>query len=301
MEEKLISVVIPVYNQIQTIENTISSVLNQTYVNIEVIVVDDGSEIDIESVVKKRVDIRISYYKIEHRNANVARNYGISMSKGEYIAMLDADDIWMPGHLADCLTMLENSSADGVYGSLIIRNILSGEEHIHVVSEPEGNESMVNYLLRTGYGAQTSSLFMSTKSARDILWNPELNRHQDYDFVVRFSKKYHFIVKVEPTVIYCLSFKQRNGDFDSCIKFIRENEYDIEPAVYNRYHLSMFLRALKMGVESRIIEHYRREATYYKECLSYEQYIQICSPHNGYKKCICKLKYLYYILRIKVE
>lgn len=301
MEKILISVVIPVYNQAGTIQNTLISVLNQTYTNLEVIIVDDGSEIDVESIVSEVVDDRVLYYKLEHRNANVARNYGINKSKGKYIAMLDADDIWMPRHLEDCLTMLEHSSADGLYGSLIVKNIVSGEERTVLASEPNPNESMVNYLLRTGYGAQTSTLFLSADSARNVLWNPELYKHQDYDFVVRYRKKYHFIVKTEPTVVYSLSIKQHLGDLGSCIKFIKKNEFDIEPLVYNGYHLSMLLRVIKMRGEPGFIKHYRREATYYKEYLPYIQYIHISKPTNNYELFICKLKYLYYIFKLNVE
>lgn len=88
----LISVVIPTYNGEKTLLNMLFGVLNQTYSNLEVIVVDDGSENSVELFLQEKIhDDRIKVYRIEHSNANVARNFGIRKSKGEYIAMIDAE------------------------------------------------------------------------------------------------------------------------------------------------------------------------------------------------------------------
>lgn len=299
--ESLISVVIPVYNQADTIKETLVSVLNQTHTNTEIIVVDDGSEADIKTIIDKLEDKRISFHRLPHKNANVARNYGIQKSKGEYIAMLDADDIWKPDHLADSLVAMKESAADGVYGSLILRDAYTKEENVIMASEPNRGESMLNYLLRNGYGAQTSTLVLSAESVKDILWNPELNRHQDYDFVVRFSKKYRFAVKKKPTTFYILRSKSYGIDFYSCIKFIKDNENDIEPINYYNYNSGMLRLALSLNAKPGIIKYYRKETTYYRELLPYTQYIQICRPANKFERFIYKWRYLYYILRIKVE
>lgn len=299
--EILVSVVVPIYNQADTIEETLRSALNQTHKNIEVIVVDDGSEADIKTIIDKLEDKRISFYRLTHKNANVARNYGIQRSKGKYIAMLDADDIWKPEHLADSLVAMKESAADGVYGSLILKDADTEEENIVMASKPNRGETMLNYLLRNGYGAQTSTLVLSAESVKDILWNPELNRHQDYDFVVRFSKKYKLAVKKKPTTFYILRSRSHEMDFHSCIKFIKANENDIEPINYYNYNSGMLRLALRLNAKPDIIKHYRREATYYRELLPYIQYIQICRPANKFERLVYKWRYLYYILRIKVE
>ncbi|GHT70554.1 hypothetical protein FACS1894155_06460 [Bacteroidia bacterium] len=97
----VISVIIPVYNPDESVLETIQSVLNQTYENFELIVVDDGSDFDVTTIIQQFNDSRIFFYKLEHKNANIARNYGILISSGLYIAMLDSDDIWMENHLED--------------------------------------------------------------------------------------------------------------------------------------------------------------------------------------------------------
>jgi glycosyltransferase involved in cell wall biosynthesis len=300
MNPELISVVVPVYNPDESFYKTIQSVLNQTYKYFELILVDDGSEIDIANIVNPFNDLRIRYYKQEHQNANVARNYGITQSQGEYIAMLDSDDIWLETHLEDCINTLQNNDADGLYGSLILKHADGREQSFHVRRLNE-DENMINYLLQTGYGAQTSTLFLTSESVKDILWNPSLKRHQDYDFVVRYSRKYRLIPKENPSVIYVYSSKEKMIDFNSCIQFIKSNIDDIEPQLYNNYNFNMFLLAKNKSATDDIIKHYIKEATRYKVYLSYHKYIMIRHPKNWFEKIKCKLEYLFHVLQVRVE
>ncbi len=91
--DELISVVIPVYNAESTIEQALQSVIDQTYSNIQIIVVNDGSEDATESIVK-RMTYDIHYIKQANAGAAEARNNGVNSAKGNYIAFLDADDVW---------------------------------------------------------------------------------------------------------------------------------------------------------------------------------------------------------------
>jgi glycosyltransferase involved in cell wall biosynthesis len=72
----LVSVIVPAYNPDQSVYQTIQSVLNQTYKNFELVIINDGSEIDMIPIINRINDQRIIYHKLEHKNANVARNYG---------------------------------------------------------------------------------------------------------------------------------------------------------------------------------------------------------------------------------
>ena len=93
MKNELISVVIPTYNRGKVIRKSIESVLNQSYKNIELIIIDDGSTDNTEFVVKKISDNRIKYIKLnENKGACYARNIGIKKAKGKYIAFVDSDD-----------------------------------------------------------------------------------------------------------------------------------------------------------------------------------------------------------------
>ncbi|MDR2037176.1 MAG: glycosyltransferase family 2 protein [Bacteroidales bacterium] len=298
MNNSLISVVIPVYNYPEAFRKTLESVANQTYRDFEVHVVDDGSEEDIESVVKEISDERIRYHKLAHKNANVARNYGVVQSKGEYIAMLDSDDIWLEDHLEKCLELLKEKNADGLYGSLIINNVITNRKSITYVCEPDKDEVMINYLLLRGYGAQSSTLFMSAESAKKVIWDPGLNRHQDYDFVVRYCKEYKMAAKETPTVIYNLRPKS-HCDFESCIRFIKRVESEINPEVYHYYHKNMLELAKRINAAPEIIKHYRNELTYHRELMSFKDFIQIKRPSSKLQFLKLKMQYIWHILRVR--
>jgi glycosyltransferase involved in cell wall biosynthesis len=98
LNQPLVSVIIPAYNAENFIAKTLESVLSQTYQNIEVLVVDDGSTDTTAEIVKSFVqkDSRVSLLQQSNAGVAAARNLAIEKSKGEYIAPIDADDIWYP-------------------------------------------------------------------------------------------------------------------------------------------------------------------------------------------------------------
>lgn len=297
----LISVIIPLFNSRVTLPSCLNSVVKQTYTKIEIILVDDGSEEEYSDIITSFHDRRIVYYKLKHSNANVARNYGIKQSKGAYIAMLDSDDLWLSDHLEDCLNTLENIRADGLYGSLIVKNEKNGYEQKFNVRPLNEGETMIDYLLSSGYGAQTSSLFLTSESAKKILWDETLQRHQDYDYVIRYSSLYRILPKNRATVIYTLPEGIKKIDFDSCIRVINKYKNDISPYFYNRYHQNMLKLATKLNAEERVIDYYRKESVRYPEYIPYSIYILICKPRSRMEQLKYKLAYFYRILWVIVE
>ena len=116
--QKLISVIIPTFNRENLIKDAINSVLEQTYQNFEILIIDDGSTDDTSDVVKSIGDTRIKYIYQENAGVSRARNNGIENAQGEYIAFLDSDDFWHPEKLEKQATVLDqNSDADIVTNS----------------------------------------------------------------------------------------------------------------------------------------------------------------------------------------
>lgn len=95
------SVVIPLYNKGLQISSTLESVLNQTYADFEVILINDGSTDKSVEVVEGFEDDRIKLFHQENLGASEARNQGVLKAKSNYIALLDADDLWLPNHLEE--------------------------------------------------------------------------------------------------------------------------------------------------------------------------------------------------------
>lgn len=104
-----VSVVIPLYNKSSTIARAINSVLNQTFNDFEVIIVDDGSTDNSAKVVSEFNDSRILLFQQANQGPGAARNKGIELSNGYYISFLDADDEWLPGFLEESLNLLCNA------------------------------------------------------------------------------------------------------------------------------------------------------------------------------------------------
>lgn len=97
--EFLVSVICPVYNSEEYIEETILSVLNQTYVDWELILINDGSTDNSEKLIKQFKDSRLSYFKQENKGVSSARNVGLKKMKGDFFCFLDSDDTFEPNSI----------------------------------------------------------------------------------------------------------------------------------------------------------------------------------------------------------
>lgn len=124
------SVVIPLYNKANYIENTIKSVLNQTFNDYEIIIINDESTDESEAVVFGFNDGRIQIYNQRNQGVSVARNLGIEKSKGKLIAFLDADDYWLPNHLEELANLYHNYPDCGIYCSRY--KIKTAENHFQI-------------------------------------------------------------------------------------------------------------------------------------------------------------------------
>lgn len=131
MNTPIVSVILPAYNADSTIRSTIESILEQTFPDFELIIIDDGSTDDTADVVHQFGDKRIIYlYQSNHERAE-ARNNGIAKSKGEFIAFLDADDLWLPEKLNKQMWLMQNNPKVGlVYCDLFYFDDETGENLI---------------------------------------------------------------------------------------------------------------------------------------------------------------------------
>ncbi|MFL5754302.1 MAG: glycosyltransferase family 2 protein [Bacteroidia bacterium] len=276
-----VSVIIPVYNREKELLRAINSVLNQTIQDFEILVIDDCSTVPLQALLNVLNDQRIKYHKLEVKgNANVCRNVGIKTALGDYVAMLDSDDEWLPMHLENKISTLEQRSADGIFGSCRIDN---GIRMLDKISRPfHHNEKMVNYLLSDGM-APTPTHVYKTACARQILWDESLVRHQDWDFSVRFSEKFSFIPSYDITcIVYWKAGERREEHFDSLIKFIDANKKEITPRLYFEYH-ALFYRNIcdRKDVDQKYKKHYKREVLKNIDVLSLRDYLSTFGGNRG--------------------
>ena len=129
----LVSVIVPVYNGTQYLTKTVDSILTQTYANLELILVDDGSKDDSLQLIKQLAerDNRIKPFSKSNGGVAHTRNYAIERSQGEFIALCDQDDLWFPEKLEQQIPLFDNPDVGLVYcGAQIVH------EHLNKTSNP---------------------------------------------------------------------------------------------------------------------------------------------------------------------
>lgn len=117
----LVSIVIPMYNSEKTIYRCLESVCNQTYKNLEIIIVDDGSidnGSDIVQEIQKK-DVRVKYYYQDNQGPSLARNKGIELSRGKFLVFVDADDTIVESMVEEFLAIKENEKVELVIANRI--------------------------------------------------------------------------------------------------------------------------------------------------------------------------------------
>ncbi|MDD5406635.1 MAG: glycosyltransferase family A protein [Sulfurovaceae bacterium] len=127
-KQPFFSVVIPLYNKQNHVKETIKSVLGQSFQNFEIVVVNDGSTDESTKVVESIEDDRIRLIHQENAGVSVARNRGIREAKSEYIAFLDADDIWLPEFLETIYELIKKFPNAGLYATAFKKRKANGEE-----------------------------------------------------------------------------------------------------------------------------------------------------------------------------
>ncbi len=198
----LVSVVIPAYNREKTILRALNSVLGQTYSNIEVIVVDDGSTDSTAQVVKNRADERVRLICLSrNQGANKARNRGISEAKGEYIAFQDSDDEWLTDKLEKQLAYMFKISAKAVYCPYILYD----EGKTCIVPKNYMNQDIceknVAEVLKKDNIVGTPTLMIKRELFFKIgMFDVDMKRLQDYEFVIRLVKNERLAYIQEPLV-----------------------------------------------------------------------------------------------------
>lgn len=214
MNLNLITVVIPSYNRKTILGRTLNSVLNQTYSNLEVIIVDDNSDDGTYELFCNHEDKRVKVVKHQiNKGGASARNTGIRMAKGEFIAFLDSDDEWVKDKVEKQLKHFEKVGDDNTI--LFAQIALDKIEESRLLPKDDNfnrQEHISDYLFLKNGLISTDLLFMKTKLAREVMFTENLMRHQDYDFVLNaFSKGKQFGYLHEVLAIWHRSGNDRMG------------------------------------------------------------------------------------------
>ncbi|WP_018611015.1 glycosyltransferase family 2 protein [Segetibacter koreensis] len=185
----LVSVIMPAYNAAKYINDSIESVQKQTFTNWELIVVDDGSKDSTAVVVKKlqETDNRIKYYYQSNKKQAAARNTGISNASGQWLAFLDADDVWVAAKLQQQLDAAAESNADVIFSS---GYYLTGSKELLPYDSPKGKFSGIELyprLFQHNYIAILSVMLKKSLVEQVGLQDESLQAYgcEDWDYWLR--------------------------------------------------------------------------------------------------------------------
>ena len=200
-----VSVVIPSYNRADRIAGAIASAARQELRPLEIIVVDDGSTDRTDAARLEAIDERVRVIRHPvNRGSAAARNTGMDVAAGEWIAFLDADDRWLPGKLARQMSGLAEVGAPAFACSNVTFDggPAAGKPYNH--RPPRPGEDLSRYFLKDGCTFQTSTLVVPAELARRIRFDPRLSLHEDWDFMLRLVRSgARYLYCHEPLARYC--------------------------------------------------------------------------------------------------
>ena len=178
----MISVIIPLYNKEHYIQSTIQSVLQQTYNDFEIIIIDDGSTDNSVKIVQSVFhDPRIRLYKQKNGGVSCARNRGIELAKGDYIDFLDADDQWMPNYLEKMIALTIEYQDFSVYATTHNGHKIPQMLQISIIDD----YCKYPYLFSTGSMFIKRNVFKETGVFRE-----GIQRGEDRDMWLRIACKF---------------------------------------------------------------------------------------------------------------
>jgi glycosyltransferase involved in cell wall biosynthesis len=196
------SVVIPAYNRARVLPGAIDSVLRQTDQDFEIIVVDDGSTDNPKAVVDDFHDPRVRYERKENGGGGSARNRGIDLARGRFVAFLDSDDEFLPHHLAAMRRIVEGKTDVTGYARMIVERGW-GRSFLKPPRAIGQNEHMATYLLCDRGFIPTITLVVATELAQRIRYSDGMPFGQDTDFAIRlYLAGSRFVMAEEPGAIW---------------------------------------------------------------------------------------------------
>jgi glycosyltransferase involved in cell wall biosynthesis len=222
-----VSVIIPTKNRRDILNKAIDSVLKQEEVNVEVIVVNDGSTDETAEFIKSNYPDILLINNSTSVGGAKARNIGAEAASVDYIAFLDSDDEWLPDHLISKLTTLQNLQADGVYGPFYIQDDFKTREVKFYNNFPSHFSIADKISAFQPHDARTSTLVFKKEAFMKIKFDETLQKHQDWDLAINFDHKYKLVLDNKPTaIIHVDSFHVRmsnNLKHESTLYFLNKN------------------------------------------------------------------------------
>ncbi|ELZ56307.1 MULTISPECIES: glycosyltransferase family 2 protein [unclassified Haloferax] len=249
MSSPTVSVIIPTYNRPEKLLRAVNSVLEQTYQDIEIIVINDFPEQDVSEVLPDYESVRCIQHK-QNRGAPVARNNGIQSSNGEFIALLDDDDAWKPQKLEKQIEYIKSASSS-------VGLVYAGREIIYSDGKKDveisNNDGWVHQeLLKKNFIPSETPIIRAECFDCVGLFDPDLPSCQDYDLWLRIAKEYKVGVLEQPLAIAFRDHEDRisnnmNKKYTGHRMLIKKHndDFKMNPSALSKHHRQIGIFAMR--------------------------------------------------------
>lgn len=287
-----VSVIMPIYNSEKTIKNTISSVINQSFKDFELILINDGSTDNSELICKQFTTKykNIIYKKIENNGVSNARNIGLGIASGEYVTFIDSDDTYEIDALKNLYNAINIDKADFVIAGYkrintnnnktvtknIENNIYSKKEFNKIIEKSQNN-NLFNQLWNKIYKLK---IIKNNK----IFFDTNISLGEDYKFNLEYIKNINYIVSSNKIVYnyinsdYGLNTKYRKNRLDINMsnmrileKIYREEEYNLD--YINKKYIITLLSGIKNICQNPNKKEIRKELKLFVDNTKYKEKI----------------------------
>lgn len=238
--EPLVSVVIPTYKRLQLVRQAVESVLTQSYRNLELLVVNDGPDAAKRQELSSIADSRLCFFEAPRSgHASAVRNFGISKARGEWIALLDDDDRWLPDKLAVQMRAAHAlKDGDHVFGG-VTRVIWPDGRSTYSPRKVPAEPQQIDDFLFSGTligrgGVDTSTLLAPSRLFKAYPFRGDLQRHEDWQWLLDVAAGARARIIIVPEIVCERQMTPRDG-------LSRPGDYDYSRAWYdmNSYRLSL--------------------------------------------------------------
>ena len=274
MSSPKVSVIIPNYNYAKYIAKAIESVMSQTYKNLEIIVIDDGSKDDSLEVLANFGD-KIRVVSQKNEGVSRARNHGAEISDGEYLAFLDADDAWLPEKLEK---QFEKFAEDGQIGLVHCSMTLINSEDQPIGEMCDGQEGWVAEELLRFERTVVSGSGSSSLIKREIFmevggFDYRLSTSADWDLCYRVADRYKFGFVKETLVLYRIHNSNMHSNievmerdmllgFEKAFASGSKNSQKIRKECYGNLHLILAGSYYQAKQYGKFLEHAQKSLKY---------------------------------------
>ena len=226
-----VSIIIPAYNAESTIKYTLVSVREQTYRDYELIVIDDGSTDRTVEIVRELADDRVKVFSYKNAGLPTARNRGIQRATGEYIAFLDADDLWTKDKLEKQIAILEANPEVGVVYSQTY--CINSQSNVLYYCDPVSfTGNVLKELLLTNFLHNGSNPSIRKQAVATVgEFDSSLNSSEDWDYYLRLAALYPFAVVPEYQVLY----RQTENNMSSNVARMKQASYTVLERAYQKF------------------------------------------------------------------